>query len=69
MAPNNPPNTAPAIVAEYGGWCLSCGEYIEPGEKVHWLKGIGIWHEEDEPPRSLGVYQKDAEERNGGFGE
>lgn len=52
------------IVAKYGSWCLSCGASIYVGQKVYWVKGVGAWHEDCDRPRSLTMYEKDAQQRS-----
>lgn len=68
MSAVNPVQIVGPIEAQYGGWCLSCGAAIEVGQKVYWAKGVGTWHIEDEKPRSLAMYTKEAGDRPKGFG-
>lgn len=49
-----------SVVAQYPGWCMSCGAEVNIGDGVKWLKNIGVWHEECPPPRSLSLYKKEA---------
>ncbi len=51
------------IVAKFPADCLSCGARIHEGDKVYWVKGVGVWHAEDERPRSLEVYVREAQAR------
>lgn len=34
------------LTNKYASQCIQCGEWINPGKTVLWLKGLGIKHEE-----------------------
>lgn len=52
-----------SLTAEYGGWCLSCGAEVEVGQAVYWVKNAGVWHRDCERPRSLAMYQREADQK------
>ena len=50
--------------------CVQCGEWINPGELVLWLKGLGIKHDEcpigmQEDETSLVILEQEDQERLG----
>lgn len=51
------------LIAQYPGWCLSCGAAVEIGQSVFWVKSVGTWHRDCDQPRSLAMYQREAEQK------
>jgi hypothetical protein len=51
------------IEAKFNSVCKSCDAPIEVGEPIKWVPGVGAWHETCKPPRSLDMYQREAERK------
>lgn len=54
-----PKDEARLIQARYDGACLTCEGSYAIGDKVHWVRAVGCWHEDCDPPRNLATYIRD----------
>lgn len=43
----------------YSATCLTCDEPIEPNDLAKRERGVGAWHSDCPPPRSLPTYRRE----------
>lgn len=47
------------IAVEHPSTCMTCDEPVAFGAAAWWVRGVGVWHEGCEPPRSLSAYVRE----------